>query len=154
MPEPASGHVECLRPNVTSPQHFSSHACCGCTYSTVHVDGSKGLLDMQIQMHGVAKDASCTDIVHPIAMPPCHPAMYNQPFLYTPARSKPFCYITSTRRSITRSHVTRPFMERDPGHQACCDTTSARGSSMYATLCSNIVKSYASYMICISRMAR
>ena len=75
VPEPASGHVECLRPNVTSPQHFSSHACCGCTYSTVHVDGSKGLLDMQIQMHGVAKDASCTDIVHPIAMPPCHPAM-------------------------------------------------------------------------------
>ena len=76
VPEPASGHVECLRPNVTSPQHFSSHACCGCTYSTVHVDGSKGLLDMQIKMHGVAKDASCTDIVHPIAMPPCHPAMF------------------------------------------------------------------------------
>ena len=30
--------------------------------------------------------------------------------LYTPARSKPFCYITSTRRGITRSHGTCPAM--------------------------------------------
>ena len=43
----------------------------GCTYRTVHVDGPKDLLHMQTEMHGVAKDASYTDMVHPH----CHAAL-------------------------------------------------------------------------------
>ena len=51
---------------------------------------------LEPEMHGLDVDAQ----VHP----------YSHAALYTPARSKPFCYITSTRRGITRSHGTCPAM--------------------------------------------
>ena len=44
----------------------------GCTYRAVRVDGPKDLLHMQAEMHGVAKDASFTDMVRPhcdVALP-------------------------------------------------------------------------------------
>ena len=70
--------------------------CSGCTYRTIHANGVKDMYVLQPEMHGLDVDAQ----VHP----------YSHAALDTTAKSKPFCFITSIRRDITRSHGACPAM--------------------------------------------
>ena len=67
--------------------------------------------------------------------------------LYTHGRAKPFCvnYIHKARHNPLPWNVPRHAVG-DAGDQAWCNATSARDSPEYASMCSNIVKSYAPYM--------
>ena len=125
---------------IVSPERHNLRT--GCTYRTVHVDGSKDLLHMQTAMHGVAKDASCTDMVHPH----CNAA------LYTPARSKPSCYITSARRCILKKNLRDGLDLIDrTGYTTSGGCTSSsercklrcRSDCVRCKLCCRIVKCYA-----------
>ena len=62
-----------------------------CTYRTALVDVRKDLLNLHADMHGLETSGK----VHPH----CHGA------LYTPASSRPSCYITSARRCILKKNL-------------------------------------------------
>ena len=69
-------------------RHQSHNLCSGCTYRTIHVDGSKDLLLLQADMHGLEEAIPhCNLARDKLSMPPCHPARYIPSFMYTPAMS-------------------------------------------------------------------
>ena len=121
---------------------------------TVHVDGPKDLLHMQTEMDGVAKDASCTDIFHPH----CHAAL---PSRYVKSIALVHhCEVQTVLLYYIRKTMHNPLPwnpSRHTGHdpgQMLCDASSAAGSSVYAAMCSKIVKTYALYIMRSSKPVR
>ena len=124
MPEPAAVPVEMHREtlvagmfglfrNLPSPQHMRLPSCCvvkGITFgSAVRMAPPSWMCARICSTCQLLRTDFLTDRRYtPIAMAPCHPARYNQSYLYAPAVSKPVCYITSARRGITRCHGTCP----------------------------------------------
>ena len=126
----------------------------GCTYRTIHVDGPTDLLHLQAEMHGLETYSHSREKVHPH----CHAAL---PSRYVKSNVHVHhCEVQTVLLYYIRKAMHNPLpwnpsrhTGRDPG-QIVCDASCAAGSSVYATMCSKIVKSYALYIMRISKQAR
>ena len=128
--------------------------CSRCTYRTVQVDVRKDLLHLRTDMHGRENDGRCMDKVHPH----CHAALpsgYVKSNVHVHHCEDQTVLLYYIRKAMHNPLPWNPSRHtgRDPG-QILCDASCAAGSSVYATMCSKIVKSYAFYIMRISKQNR